>query len=343
MKDLLRGIVIGLANIIPGVSGGTLALVLGIYERLVEALNRLSGKSLLKAAVSCLFFKRGALGELWRELRQADFLFLVRIGAGAAVAILLASHVIAAALENHYAASYGFFFGLVALSIVYPLRCLRSRGLREAVAMLAAIGVIFAVNSSMSAEARIERAEKRETIRMERAEQREAAGELEESRRLVSFEIPDPSRAVFVFLALALALSAMVLPGVSGSFVLLLLGVYFDILVAVNQRQLVVLLIAGLGALAGLIVFAKVMHRLLARWHDVTMAFMTGLMAGSLINLWPFQESVVVGTQTVYLGNYFPAAFGRDEWIVLLCVLLGAGLVFAGLLLEQYLGKSRGR
>ncbi len=342
-KDLLRGIVIGLANIIPGVSGGTLALVLGIYERLVNALNSLTAAPLLRAAGNCLLLRPGAFTRLWQEMKAADCLFLIRIGAGAVIAILAASRVIAAALEHHYAASYGFFFGLVALSVIYPLRYMRRSGLREKLAMLAAVGMLFMINGLMSEETRIERAEKREAIRTERAVLAETQAVETESRSFISLELPEPARVLFIFAALALALSAMVLPGVSGSFVLLLLGVYFDILIAVNERQVLVLLVAGLGAGTGLIFFAKIMSRLLAAWHDTTMAFMAGLMAASLINLWPFKRSVVIGTQTVYLGNYLPREFGGHELLVLGCIAAGAGLVFAGLLLERCFGKVRGR
>lgn len=152
---------------------------------------------------------------------------------------------------------------------------------------------------------------------------------------IVSLETPGTMGLVVVFLSAALAISAMVLPGVSGSFVLLLLGVYFDVLTAVNDRQIVVLGVFALGGGAGLLLFARIMNTLLERYFDPTMAFMIGLMAGSLFALWPFKRVVVVGDETLYLGNVVPDTVSGEVVSSIVCGLIGAGLVLAFYLYER--------
>jgi putative membrane protein len=141
--------------------------------------------------------------------------------------------------------------------------------------------------------------------------------------------MPPPARLVGIGLAAAVAISAMVLPGISGSFVLLMLGVYFDLLAAIDRRQIVVLAVFALGCGGGLLVFVRIMNVLLNRFYSVTMAFMIGLMAGSLYVLWPFKRTVTVGAETLYLGNVLRGASGGEEATALCAFLAGALLIIA--------------
>ncbi len=289
----LKGVLVGIANIIPGVSGGTLALMLGIYKRVIDALAHVNGEFLRKA-LAMVFFRRGAWRAFWTYFADADLWFLGWLGAGAAGAILLASRLMAWLLETHHAASYAFFFGLVLCSIVFPWRCLTRRSWREAVSLLLAAVLTVGLSLSVTDTEKIEKAEHKLAIAEAAAEPGQATETVPAGR--------DAGRLWYIFLAAVLAISAMVLPGVSGSFVLLLMGVYFDILGAINNRDLVVLGVFALGAIGGLLAFSRLISLLLARCFNVTMAFMTGLMLGSLYELWPFKRVAQVGAETLYLS-----------------------------------------
>lgn len=330
-KTFVKGYLIGLANIIPGVSGGTLALILGIYERLIHALRNVD-MGVAGAAVRALSLRRHALSRLGGELRRMDAGFLCVIGVGAVAAILSTSRLMAYLLESQHAPSYAFFFGLVAVSMVFPYRHLRRKGWREVLAFMLAALFTVSLTFTVDEDKEVAAAEARQSV--EQVETGTAAGQSAGSR-IVSFETPGTGRLVAMFLAAALAISAMVLPGISGSFVLLLLGVYFDLLIAVNERQIIVVGVFALGALAGLLVFSRIMNVLLERCYNVTMAFMIGLMAGSLYVLWPFKKTVAVGVETLYLGNLWPGTLDARVMISVAACLVGAGIVLAFAMLEN--------
>jgi putative membrane protein len=153
---------------------------------------------------------------------------------------------------------------------------------------------------------------------------------------------PDLSagRLVFIFVAGAAAISAMILPGVSGSFLLLLLGLYFDILQAIIHRQLVILGIFALGCLIGMAFFTRLLSILLKKWHDLTMAFLLGLVLGSLWPLWPFKTMTTVGEETIYLANKIPERFGGNELITLITIVIGTLIVAAFIIMEKHLQKT---
>jgi putative membrane protein len=319
MVAFCKGFLIGLANIIPGVSGGTLALILGIYKRIVVAIHNI-GLPLVRAGLLCMALRPGSLARLRDELERIDAVFLGLLGAGAVTAILATSRLMSYLLDHHYVPSYAFFWGLVLASMIFPYRYLKRRRLRELVAFLLAGVLTVSLAFAMDEEDRIEKVRRKQAL--EQAEVR-----AERTAGIVSLAHPGAARLGVVFLSAALAISAMILPGISGSFVLLLSGVYFDILTAINNRQIVVLGVfcAGLGM--GLLVFSRLMNVLLERFYNVTMAFMIGLMAGSLYILWPFKRTVWVGVETVYLGNSLPDGFGPQVWQAALAMLVGAGIV----------------
>jgi len=319
---VFKGVLIGIANIIPGVSGGTLALMLGIYKRVIDALAHVNSEFLRKA-LAMVFFRRGGWRAFWTYAAEADLFFLGWLGAGAAGAILLASRLMAWLLETHHAASYAFFFGLVLCSIVFPWRCLTRRTWRELLALLLAAVLTVGLSLAVSDAEKIEKAERKLAI----AEAKAVAGE-----SAAGDAVPDGrdyGRLGFIFLAAVLAISAMVLPGVSGSFILLLLGVYFDVLGAINNRDIVVLGVFALGAGVGLLAFSRLMGLLLARCFNVTMAFMTGLMRGSLYELWPFKRVAQVGDETLYLSPVRQWS-GTGEGIAALVALIAGAAIVIG-------------
>lgn len=323
MKTVCKGAVIGVANIIPGVSGGTLALVMGIYERMILAIRH----------VDAVFFhacwRSLRSGRRWQDglrpaLQRIDALFLLQLGVGALAAIALTARLMSYLLEAHHAASYAFFFGLVLLSMVYPYRYLRRRSWREGASFLLAAGMMLALSGAVSEEEQIRKAERKQELK----------SSVVEERGFISTRVPGAREGVKLAGAAAVAISAMVLPGVSGSFMLLLLGVYFDVLAAVNHREVIVLGLFALGCLFGLAVFSRLMSWLLRRWFNPTMAFMLGLMAGSLWSLWPFKRTVQVGDEILYLANRLPPGSLRETGGVLLAALAGAALVAVFLRLD---------
>jgi putative membrane protein len=327
----LKGFVIGLANIIPGVSGGTMALVLGIYERVIRALRNV-GWPLAAATLGALSGRREARGRLVEALRAVDAAFVALLGLGAVLAIVATSHVMEYLLREQHAAAYGFFFGLVLVSMVFPYRALRRRSWREAVALIVAAALTMALTGMVDEDRQIEKARAKQELE---AGQAARVGETDDGEpSLVSFAHPGLKRLAFLFLASGLAISAMVLPGISGSFVLLMMGAYFEVLQAVNERQVVVLGVFAAGLVLGLLVFARIMNGLLLRAYNVTMAFMIGLMAGSLQALWPFKRVVDVGSERLYLGNLWPS-WGVETARAAGAAALGAAIVAVFYVVER--------
>lgn len=243
-----RGFTMGAADVVPGVSGGTVALVLGIYERLVSNIHE----------------GAGALGRLARadvkgfveRLRHVEWLFLIPLLTGIGAAVLSLAHVIEVALEDYPVQMGAMFFGLVSASAVVAWRLLEHPNLeRVAVAIAAAVGTFFILG-------------------------------------LTSSERTDAS-LLFVFGAGALAICAMILPGVSGSFLLLTLGMYEYIIGAVNERDLAIIVVFATGCVLGLALFSSALNWALETHRDRVLAGLTGLMVGSLRVLWPWP----VGTE----------------------------------------------
>jgi putative membrane protein len=254
----LRGLAMGSADIVPGVSGGTVALVLAIYHRLVTAIR--NGSSALGHLVR--LDARGGLALL----RQVDWLFLVPLGLGILSAVLLLAGAIEHQLEVHPVQMSGLFLGLVAGSTAVATGLLTRRDVREW-ALILGTGAAFFVALGFT------------------------SGSAEDP---VSGEVP---LWVF-FLSGAIAICAMILPGISGSFLLVVMGMYTAVLAAVNERDLVTVGVFALGCVVGLALFSQLLHWALNEHYDAVMAVMIGLMLGSLRVLWPWPD----GAESVALG-----------------------------------------
>jgi len=331
-KDLFIGAVIGAANIIPGVSGGTMALVLGVYERLLTILSSVSFAS-VKALLGVLTFTGPARKTFLDEFNRLEGFFLIKIVSGALLSIALLASLMTYLLHTYHDPTYGFFFGLVLMSAIYPFKLIKHKNV--VVFMMVAAGVIsvMALANSVSNEDLLAKAEFKQQIKQQQAKmhRKKSAGELPlpaDSGRKLS--------AYMYFLVLgAVAITAMVLPGVSGSFLLLLLGGYFDILAAIAGRDFLVLAAFALGCLIGLLASTRLIHFLLVRWHDATMGYLFGLVIGSLWMIWPFKTSAVIGDETIYLGNTIPVVLGSAQWLTLLCTGAGIALILLFLLVEN--------
>lgn len=233
----------GCAEVVPGISGGTVALIVGIYDRLLMAIR--SSFSALLALV-----RLDRLGAR-TQLGQIEWSLVVPLMAGMALALLVGAAVIPPLLDSYPEESSALFFGLILASLVVPWRMWGARR-----AWHVAVAIVFAVAAFLLSG-------------------------------LPEREIADPSR-VAVFFAAAFAICALTLPGVSGSYLLLALGLYAPTLEAVDSRDLGYLAVFAAGALVGLGLFARTLVRLLRDHRDVTVAALLGLMVGSLRALWPW-------------------------------------------------------
>jgi len=274
VKTLVQGALIGIANIIPGVSGGTFALILGVFDRMIAALNGISVESVKELLV--------ALGGDWgREPRKRiarawarlDANFMILLCAGALAAILLSSFLIDFLLKEQYSPTLAFFVGLILPSVAIPWGMMARRGLRLAwviPGVLLTVGVTWIMPE-------------------------QAAGS---------------DNLLLAAAAGAIAVSAMILPGLSGSYVLLVMGQYQNVLAKLTSFQrslaegtldfgaLAWLAAFSVGLVFGILLFARLLHFLLARFRSTTMAFLIGLLLGSLWVLWPFKE-IAAGAEIV--------------------------------------------
>lgn len=244
--DTARGAAIGVVEIIPGVSGGTVALVVGVYERVID-----SAGHLVRAAVDLARPSgRARARDSWARV---DWGLLLPLGIGMLAAVIVAAALVAPAIEQYPVQSRAVFAGLIAASLVVPIRMVgRWRAPQLA---LGALGVAAALLLTS----------------------------------LPTAVVDDPAWFSVVGAA-AIAICALVLPGVSGSFILLVLGLYAPTLAAVNDRDLGYLGLFVLGAVLGLACFVSVLRWLLEHHRATTLAVMTGLMLGSLRALWPWQD-----------------------------------------------------
>lgn len=280
----------GAADVVPGVSGGTMAFILGIYEELIQAIHSVD-----------LVFIRRILTLRWREA-FADFpwRFLLALALGILTAIITLASFLDFALGHYPTLIYAFFFGLVLASAFV----VRSRVARWTLPVLLATLLGTVVGYSIVG--------------------------------LVPVETPNDWW--FLFLSGAIAINAMILPGISGAFVLLLLGKYQYVLQAVINRDVVSILIVLAGAAVGLMSFVRLLRWMFTRYHDLTVAVLIGLILGALRKVWPWKETV--NLHGVLLeNNVIPASFTNEVFIAILLMVLG----FFAVLLLDYLASRGGR
>ena len=240
----LRGVCMGAADVVPGVSGGTMALITGIYEELILSIRSFDTRS-------ARFLIRFRIRE-W--LDYVRWPFLCALVAGILCAIFSFSRAITHLLDNEPVLLWSFFFGLVLSSVFTVGRRVPRWNLRTFLgAVGATLGAYFLVG-------------------------------------LVPVEMPHSPP--YIFCSAVIAICAMILPGISGSFVLVLLGQYPYLLNAINTRDLFTIALFGAGAVVGLMAFSRVLNWFFRHYHDLTLALLTGLMLGSLRKIWPWKETL---------------------------------------------------
>jgi putative membrane protein len=274
--QLVRGMLMGSADLVPGVSGGTVALVLGIYEQFIASLH-----SVVEVLVR---LAKGDPKGAGAALRRVPFVWLGALGLGILTVVFVGARTLSVAIERYPVQLAGLFCGLIAAAVVICWRQLREPGARHW-QVLAVSSVVTFVLLGLS-----------------------PGGE-------TSGEVTTPLWGFF--LGGAVAITAMVLPGISGSFILVLLGLYPQVLAAVADRDMVVVAVFALGCLTGIAVSSTTLRWLLHHFHDIVLAAMIGLMVGSVRILWPWPG----GFQSTELG--LPTA---SNWLVP-TLLAGVGLV----------------
>ena len=255
IPQFIRGFLMGSADIVPGVSGGTVALVVGIYEKLIHSIRQ-------GAAALGRLVRADGTGAI-EKLKTVDWAFLIPLGVGILTAVVVLSSVVGDLLDERPIEMAGLFFGLIIGSTVIAWHLLRSPQSYHLV-----IVAVVAVVAFLALGLR-------------------GGGVDEES---VS-QATNPAMLAF-FLAGAIAICAMILPGVSGSFLLVMLGMYEPVLDAISDREISSVLIFGLGCIIGLALFSTLLDRLLASNHDEVLAALIGLMLGSLRVLWPWPGGI---------------------------------------------------
>ena len=333
---VLKGCCIGIANIIPGVSGGTMAVMLGIYERLIRALHHI-GFSTVSKLSAILTLKKEAISEARAELRRIDFGFLLAITLGALFAVGASARLIIYLRNEQYDPTYGFFSGLVLTSVIIPFKMLKRFTVKECFSLLLAAGLTVGLTLSMSGEKRLESVRQKHELKTSRLSGNTTAG-MEASTAAPQAVSKDANHTVgvllYLFLCSAIAVSAMILPGISGSFIFLLLGVYFDVLAAVDSRDWIMIGVVALGGVVGLLAFTRLLNYVLECHHDLTVSFLIGLMLASLYGLWPFRSYAMVGGERIDLAHILPQA-NMNLVVTIIAFLIGCGVVFLFYRLES--------
>jgi len=276
----------GAADIVPGVSGGTIALIFGIYERLIASIKAGSSAlgNLLKADID----------GTKRWMGRVEWMFIIPLGAGILLAVVSLAPILKDLLETQTVLMAAMFLGLVAGSMVVAWAMIKQPEIRH---VWLALGVAFVVFVGLG----LRGGTTSDTVN----------------------QIADPAMWAF-FVSGAVAISAMILPGISGSFILVLLGMYEPLLTAVTERDLVALGVFMVGTVVGLALFSQLLDRALTLHHDMVIASLVGLMGGSLRVLWPWP------------GGVFSTSLARPEGDVLLAIVVATAAIVIVIVVARY-------
>lgn len=282
-----KGMLMGVSDSVPGVSGGTMAVVANIYDRIVFALRAIDADALR-------LLGKGRLGECWRRV---DGTFLLLLGLGIGSGLLLSANLIVYLIDNHPAPLRAFFIGLIFAAIATLRGETKLGDWRNALAALGGVSLVLLV-------------------------------------LLLAIASPGESQpaAIYLFFCGMIAISAMLLPGLSGAFVLLLLGAYEYMLAALTAFDIPVLLVFLAGCVLGVLMMARIVAWLLLRHRRRAYAFIIGMLAGSVPALWPWQAARDSSGETRFIANrmLFPAEYieltGGGPLITVCLAALLAGL-----------------
>ncbi len=274
----LKGFFMGAANVVPGVSGGTIALITGIYKEIIEALNSLIEKETWKA----LF--KGDFKGFWKQIHGT---FLLWLAIGVVLSVFSLAKLMTYVLEHHPVQTWAFFFGLIVASAILMFKDIKGWGIKEVLFTTGGVALGLLVCTLSPTQT--------------------------------------PDNWFFIFLCGAIAVCTMILPGISGSFILVIMGKYDYIMQAVADLNWSVLIVFALGCVVGILAFAKFLHWLLDHFEKQTMLVLLGFILGSLVKVWPWSNPEV---QALPDPRYGAAAL----WAV-----LGVALVLG----VEYLAKMK--
>ncbi len=241
---MFKGIAMGAADVVPGVSGGTIAFITGIYQELIGSIKSVDGTA-LKLLLSL------RLRDFWKKINGN---FLIAVIGGIGISILSLAQLMKYLLTNHPILIWSFFFGLIIASALMIFRQIQRISPGAIISMVVGVVIAYFITVVSPAET--------------------------------------PNTWWFVMLSGAVAICAMILPGISGSFILLLMGKYYFIMTAISELNLGVIAIFLVGALIGIISFSHLLSWLLEKFYSVTVALLTGFMIGSLNKVWPWKETL---------------------------------------------------
>lgn len=241
---ILRGCAMGAADVVPGVSGGTIAFITGIYEELIDSIKGID----LQAVKLLLKLK---FADFWKKVNGN---FLLSVVLGIAISIFSLAKLMTWLLEHHPIYIWSFFFGLIIASSVLVAKEIKQWNIFTVIALIAGACAAYTITVMTPAET--------------------------------------PNTWWFIILSGAIAICAMILPGISGAFILLLMGKYSYILGAVSSLNIGVILLFIVGAIAGIISFSHLLSWLLKNYHTLTVSLLTGFMVGSLNKVWPWKETI---------------------------------------------------
>ncbi|GAB1307445.1 DUF368 domain-containing protein [Urechidicola sp. KH5] len=292
-----KGMAMGAADVVPGVSGGTIAFIAGIYEELLGSINAVNF-SLFKT------FKEKGIKSVWQQV-NGNFLLALLIGIGFSVFTL--AKLVSYLLENQPILLWSFFFGLVLASVVYIAKQISKWQILTVIVLLLGAAIAYYITT-------------------------------------LTPLVTENASPVYLMLAGALAICAMILPGISGAFILVLLGAYKFVLDAVHNRDIQTLAIVAGGAVIGLLTFSRVLKWLFSHYRNITLALLTGFIIGSLNKIWPWKETLTWRTNSKGIevplkeASISPSTFDGDPQLIMAIVMAIVGFILI-LGLEQFAKK----
>lgn len=292
----LKGLAMGAADVVPGVSGGTIAFISGIYEELITSINNIN-LSLFKT------LKKNGFQAFWKQLNGN---FLVALFTGIFISVFSLAKGISWLLVNQPILLWSFFFGLVVASIFFVGKSLERWNMVAVIMFVLGAAIAYYITTLPPAE--------------------------------------NTESLPFLFFSGALAICAMILPGISGAFILVLLGSYKVILDAVHEKDFKIVATVGLGAIFGILSFAKLLKWMFSHYKDLTLAVLAGFILGSLNKIWPWKkvlETKIFDDKVIIIQDQSisPFAFDGDNQLLfaIMLALVGFSLIF---ILEKLASKK---
>lgn len=296
----LKGMAMGAADVVPGVSGGTIAFISGIYEELINSINNINLDALKK-------LKKEGFKSFWNHINGTFFVFLL---SGIVISILSLAQLVLYLLENHPVMIWSFFFGLVVASAILIAKSIKKWGIITFLFLMIGTVIAYFISSAQT------------TAHVE--------------------------ANWYIFLSGAIAICAMILPGISGSFILVLMGTYHLVLDALHDKNLMIIGLFISGCLVGIFSFARLLKFLFSKFKEITIALLTGFMIGSLYKVWPWKvkmgnEPLIIhsnGKEDWMMKNVLPKDFIGDNLLMYAILAAVSGFLLI-ILLERFAPKEK--